>query len=105
MEYVNRRETGESKNERPFYAKQKVATIRKYTDVWLKILRYIWRTSERDSKKRPKWVFTPAQRVNLRSIKRVAREVADEEEREGEGNEVGGQHDQGVRRRERKERR
>jgi len=41
LEYVNRRETGESKNERPFYAGQKVGTIRKYTDVWVKILRFI----------------------------------------------------------------
>lgn len=39
--YVNRRETGEADNERLFYVKQKVNTIRKYTDVWLKILRYI----------------------------------------------------------------
>jgi len=45
LEYVNRREIGESKNERPFYAKQKIRTIRKYTDVWFKILRYVWRTS------------------------------------------------------------
>ena len=39
--YVNRRETGEKDNERPFYAKQKVNTMKKYIDVWLKILRYI----------------------------------------------------------------
>jgi len=33
LEYVNQRETGESKNERPFYVGQKVGTIRKYTDI------------------------------------------------------------------------
>ena len=33
LEYVNRRETGEHKNERPFYSEQKVNTIRKYSRV------------------------------------------------------------------------
>jgi len=41
LEAVNRRETGERSNEKPFYAGQKVATIRKYSQVWIKILRYI----------------------------------------------------------------
>jgi hypothetical protein len=48
LEAVNRRETGERSNERPFYAGQKVATIRKYSRVWVKLLRYIWRTEGRD---------------------------------------------------------
>jgi hypothetical protein len=33
LEAVNRRETGERSNEKPFYAGQKVATIRKYSRV------------------------------------------------------------------------
>jgi hypothetical protein len=41
LEAVNRRETGERSNEKPFYAGQKVATIRKYSRVWVKMLRYI----------------------------------------------------------------
>jgi len=41
LEYVKRRETGESEERAAVYAKQKVAAIRKNTDVWLKILRYI----------------------------------------------------------------
>jgi hypothetical protein len=41
LEAVNRRETGERSNEKPFYAGQKVATIRKYSQVWVKVLRYI----------------------------------------------------------------
>jgi hypothetical protein len=41
LEAVNRRETGERSNEKPFYAGQKVATIRKYSRVWVKVLRYI----------------------------------------------------------------
>jgi hypothetical protein len=31
LEAVNRRETGERSNEKPFYARQKVATIQKYS--------------------------------------------------------------------------
>lgn len=41
LEAVNRRETGERSNEKPFHAGQKVATIRKYSRVWVKMLRYI----------------------------------------------------------------
>jgi hypothetical protein len=33
LEAVNRRETGEQSNEKPFYAGQKVATIQKYSQV------------------------------------------------------------------------
>jgi hypothetical protein len=33
LEAVNRRETGEQSNEKPFYARQKVATIQKYSQV------------------------------------------------------------------------
>jgi hypothetical protein len=33
LEAVNRRETGERSNEKPFYAGQKVVTIRKYSRV------------------------------------------------------------------------
>jgi hypothetical protein len=41
LEAVNRRETGERSNEKVFYAEQKVATIRVYRRVWVKVLRYI----------------------------------------------------------------
>jgi len=84
LEYVNRRETGESKNERPFYAKQKVGTIRKYTDVWVKILRYIWRTSQWEKEARPKYTFTSNQQRCLHRMRRIARQIADDEEEEGE---------------------
>jgi len=63
LEAVNRRETGEWSNEKPFYAGQKVATIRKYSQVWVKVLRYIWRTESRDSK--PDYELTPEQAVCL----------------------------------------
>jgi hypothetical protein len=41
LEAVNRREIGERSNEKPFYAGQMVATIRKYSQVWVRILRYL----------------------------------------------------------------
>jgi hypothetical protein len=63
LEAVNRRETGERLNEKPFYAGQKVATIRKYSRVWVKMLRYIWRTEGRDSK--PDYELTPEQAARL----------------------------------------
>ena len=44
MYYIHRRETGAPTSDRPFYAKQKAQTIRRYTDQFVKILRYIWRT-------------------------------------------------------------
>ena len=55
LEFINRREVGEGKNERPFDAKQKASTIKKYVAVWAKMLRYIWRTSSRAEKDRPKY--------------------------------------------------
>lgn len=39
MEYINRREAGATNNDRPFYGKQKVPKIRRYTDKFVKILR------------------------------------------------------------------
>jgi hypothetical protein len=50
LEAINRQETGKQSNKKLFYARQKVATIRKYSQVWVKVLRYIWRTESRDSK-------------------------------------------------------
>jgi hypothetical protein len=63
LEAVNRRETGERSNERPFYTGQKVATIRKYSQVWVKVLRYIWRTERRDF--RPDYELTAEQAARL----------------------------------------
>ena len=41
MEYVNRREVGAANNEKPFYGEQQVKTVKKYSEHWVKILRYI----------------------------------------------------------------
>ena len=107
LEFVNRRETGESRNEKPFYGNQKVKTIRKYSRVWIKILRYIWRTGQREregeSKRddgvrergrererggddgvRPSWVFTQQQERHYQMMVSAAR---DEDERQQGGRE------------------
>ena len=82
LESANRRETGATSNERPFYAGQQVKTIRKYSDSWVKILRYIWRTADRAE--RPKYYFTQRQSECLTHLQSVARpddeDDADEDE-------------------------
>jgi len=90
--YVNRRETGEADNERPFYVKQKVNTIRKYTDVWLKILRYIWRTSDWVEKKRLGYELTSSQDRYLRIIKKTARSIESKEQGDRQGEEETSHH-------------
>ena len=70
LEYVNRRETGEKTNEKPFYARQKVQTVRKYSHHWVKILRYIWRTC--DIEGRPKYILTSNQGRRLQRLRRLA---------------------------------
>ena len=82
LEAVNRRETGERSNEKPFYAGQKVATIRKYSRVWIKILRYIWRTDGRDSK--PDYQLTPEQAARLGDLQHSVRVDRAGEDNEGE---------------------
>ena len=75
MQYVNRRETGAPTSDRPFYGKQKVQTIRRYADYFVKILRYIWRTES--ISKRPKYSLTQQQRETLAKLRTVAARVAE----------------------------
>jgi hypothetical protein len=56
LHYVYRRENGAPSNDRPFYGKQQVKTVRKYADVFVQILRYIWRTAEMSD--RPRYRLT-----------------------------------------------
>ncbi|KAK5685704.1 hypothetical protein LTR17_027001 [Elasticomyces elasticus] len=70
LEFVNRRETGTANNEKPFYAEQQVKTVKKYTEHWVKILRYIWRTTK--WKRRPKYRLTDAQKRSLQRVRVVA---------------------------------
>ena len=74
LEYINRRETGEKDNERPFYARHKVKTVKKYRTVWVKMMRFIWRTTEWEEDKRPKYALTEMQKNGLEVIKAKARE-------------------------------
>ncbi|KAK4897073.1 hypothetical protein LTR49_028043 [Elasticomyces elasticus] len=70
LEFVNRRETGAPNNEKPFYAEQQVKTVKKYSEHWVKILRYIWRTTK--WKRRPKYRLTDAQKKRLERVKIAA---------------------------------
>lgn len=47
LELIERRETGAPSNEKPFYARQRVRTIKKYTQKLLNVFCYLWRTHSR----------------------------------------------------------
>ncbi|KAL5371306.1 hypothetical protein DPSP01_014356 [Paraphaeosphaeria sporulosa] len=44
--YINRRELGNTTNEKPLNAEQLGKTMIKYSNVWLEIIAYVWRTHE-----------------------------------------------------------
>jgi hypothetical protein len=46
MMYINRRELGNTTNEKPLNTRQTGKTMVKYSNVWLEIIAYIWRTYE-----------------------------------------------------------
>ncbi|OAK93355.1 hypothetical protein IQ06DRAFT_198447, partial [Phaeosphaeriaceae sp. SRC1lsM3a] len=46
MMYINRREFGNATNEKPFNAQQTENTMIKYSNAWVEIIAYIWRTHE-----------------------------------------------------------
>jgi hypothetical protein len=87
LEAVSRRETGERSNEKPFYAGQKVVTIRKYGRVWVKVLRYIWRTEGRDF--RPDYELTAEQAARLGDLQRSVKMWRAGPDEGDEGGEVG----------------
>ncbi|OQN95179.1 hypothetical protein B0A48_18836 [Cryoendolithus antarcticus] len=77
LQCVHRRENGAPTSNRPFYGQQKVQTIRKYTAVFVKILRYIWRTESITA--RPAYRLTPEQEqalIKLRYAVRTEQEPA-----------------------------
>jgi hypothetical protein len=79
---INRRENGAPNNDKPFYGKQKIKTIRKYANVFTQILRYIWRTA--DMPERPKYRLTAAQKQTLARLQHAASgQVSSSDEREG----------------------
>nr|OQO32516.1 hypothetical protein B0A51_00925 [Rachicladosporium sp. CCFEE 5018] len=71
LQCVHRRENGAATSDRPFYGKQKVQTMRKYIAVFLKILRYIWRTEAMTA--RPAYRLTPEQEQALVKLRYAAR--------------------------------
>ena len=77
MHYVNRRETGAPTSDRPFYGKQKVQTLRRYADQFVKVLRYIWRTE--GIAKRPKYRLTAKQQARLDNVRNAAVSIVREE--------------------------
>ena len=71
LRYVNRRETGEKNNEKPFYGYHKVNTIRKYSRVWVRVFCYLWRTHEMTTN-RPEYKLTGRQLHCLQQVKQIA---------------------------------
>jgi superfamily II DNA helicase RecQ len=67
LEYINRRETGQINNEKPFYGRQMGKSIKKYTAHWVHILCYIWRTHDVEDPN-PPYQFTRRQARCLRSF-------------------------------------
>ena len=56
LEYVNRKEAAGDQSMKAFDGSRKPRSIKKYTEVWLKILQYIWRTVAKEN--RPKYTLT-----------------------------------------------
>lgn len=71
LEFINRRETGARTNEVPFYSEQKVATVRKYSQRLVMVLRYLWRTHA--AKKRPAYKLMGKQYMRMRILQKAAR--------------------------------
>jgi superfamily II DNA helicase RecQ len=81
LEHINRREVGSKDKEKRFYARHTAQSIDKYSARWSQVLRYIWRTAEKEE--RPKYRLTERQRRSLDSFKTLARRDG-EDELEGE---------------------
>ncbi|KAK3617752.1 hypothetical protein LTR22_026629 [Elasticomyces elasticus] len=71
LEHINRREVGSKDKEKRFYARHTAQSIDKYSARWSQILRYIWRTA--DKEERPKYRLTERQRQSLDRFKTLAR--------------------------------
>ncbi|PVH90656.1 hypothetical protein DM02DRAFT_419052 [Periconia macrospinosa] len=71
LEIIERREAGAASNERPFYSRHRVGTIKKYSQKLVSILCYLWRTHDRVE--RPPYKLTGRQDPLLWSLKQMAR--------------------------------
>ena len=67
LEFVNRRETGQVNNEKPFYGHQSRQTIQIYCRYFTRILCYIWRTHD-DTEPSPPYRLTTRQQRCLRDL-------------------------------------
>jgi len=71
LEIIERREAGAESNERPFYSRHRVRTIKKYSQKLIGILCYLWRTY--DQTERPPYRLTGSQDARLWSLRQIAR--------------------------------
>ena len=69
--YVNRKETGAANNETPFYSKHEASTKKKYSRVWVSMLRYLWRSQTWENK--PDYTLTDGQARRLGAMQSLAR--------------------------------
>lgn len=79
LEYVNRKEAAGDQSMKAFDGSRKPRSINKYTEVWLKVLRYIWRTVAKEN--RPKYTLTDRQRGCLSELHAATREEIEAEEK------------------------
>jgi len=75
LELIERRETGAPSNEKPFYARQRVRTIQKYSQKVLSVFCYLWRTQDRTE--RPPYQLTGLQQAALEQIQQGVDRGAD----------------------------
>lgn len=66
LELIERREIGAPSNEKPFYARQRVQTIKKYTQKVLHVFCYLWRTHDQTG--RPPYKLNALQQATLTEI-------------------------------------
>ncbi|KAH5737485.1 hypothetical protein HBI18_067960 [Parastagonospora nodorum] len=93
MMYINRREFGNTSHEKPFNASQTGSTMLKYSDVWVQIIAYIWRThalpvvrprrsedDDDDDGRRPPYRMTAQQKRCLERLQELGGEDQVEED-------------------------
>ena len=90
MMYINRRELGNTTSEKPLNAQQTGKTMVKYSNVWLEIIAYIWRThelpvvtpsnsEEEVEGKRPPYRISAKQHMCIEKIKRIVGQDKEED--------------------------
>ncbi|KAG9665746.1 hypothetical protein KCV03_g10303, partial [Aureobasidium melanogenum] len=74
---INQKQSGGTGPEKIFESNHDVKTVRKYSDKWIRILCYLWRTQHREI--RPQYVLTDAQTDTLLYLKQLCRNQESEE--------------------------